>query len=75
MEEGLRRVEIRFELPAEEVQVLDGHCHATGEDRTTVMRRLLREWSSSEHKRAIMICRTAGGNTAAPEAQRKGTGS
>lgn len=74
MEEGLRRVEIRFELPAEEVQVLDGHCHATGEDRTTVMRRLLREWSGAEHKRAIMICRTAGGNTAAPDSGRKGGG-
>lgn len=67
------RTELRIELPPEEVAVLAGHCQATGLDRTSVVRRLLREWSEQRLHEAIVICRVAGCNPAAPEPGR-GTG-
>jgi len=52
--------EISFEVHPTECAVLDGYCQATGLKRTTVMRRLLREWSDRKHREAIMVCRVAG---------------
>jgi Ribbon-helix-helix protein, copG family len=66
------RTELRVELPAEEVAVLDGHCQATGRDRTHVVRQILREWSDAELHRAIVICRVAGRHPADPEPNRSG---
>ena len=34
--------EIRFELPAADVSVLDGYCSATGKSRTDIMRAILK---------------------------------
>jgi hypothetical protein len=56
------RTEIRFELPIEEVSVLDGYCSATGKGRTDVLRYLLKDWSDRRLHEAIAICRTAGVN-------------
>jgi hypothetical protein len=55
-----RTTEISFELPAEEVAVLDGYANATGKKRTAVFRQILREWSERKHHEAMMICRVAG---------------
>ena len=52
--------EIRFELPRDELAVLDGFVQATGKSRGEVMRELLREWSDQKKHEAILICRTAG---------------
>lgn len=62
-----RTTELRIELPAEEVAVLDGFCAATGENRTVVLRRLLREWSGKKLHEATVIVRVAGVDPAAPE--------
>ncbi len=62
--------EIRFEVPADEVAVLDGYCHATGKNRTDVIRGLLIDWSKSKLHEAIMICRVAGANPTAPDTDR-----
>jgi len=59
--------EIRFELPRDELAVLDGFVQATGKSRGEVMRELLREWSDQKKHEAILICRTAGINPAGPE--------
>lgn len=64
--------EIRFEAPRDELAVLDGYCSATGQDRTAVMRRLLREWSDRKHHEAILICRVAGCNPTTSGQDRKG---
>ena len=74
MDDEVRRTELRFEVDADDCAVLDGHCQATGEDRSTVLRRLLRDWSVREKHRAIVILRVAGGNPAGPEARRSGGG-
>lgn len=65
-----RRTEIRFEVEADELAVLDGWCQATGQDRTTVVRKILREWSEREHHKAMVICRVAGCNPASSEGGR-----
>lgn len=65
-----RTTEISFELPVSEVGVLDGYCQARGLKRTTVLRRLLKEWSDEKHHEAILICRVAGHNPTAPGANR-----
>ena len=57
-----RIVEISFELPADEVAVLDGYCQATGKKRTPVFRKILKDWSDQKHREAMMICRVAGSN-------------
>lgn len=54
--------EIRLEVPAEELAVLDGYCSARGKARTEVIRTLLKQWSEEKHREAIVICRVAGIN-------------
>ena len=65
-----KTTEISFEVPADEVSVLDGYCSAHGIKRTTVFRRILREWSEKKHHEATVIVRVAGSKPAAPEADR-----
>lgn len=67
-----RTTEISFELPAEEVAVLDGYATATGKKRTAVFRQILREWSERKHHEAILICRVAGSNPEAVGSCREG---
>lgn len=62
--------EISLEVPAEEVAVLDGYCSAKGIKRTTVLRRLLREWSAEIHHVSTVVVRVAGSNPAAPAPDR-----
>ncbi len=69
-----RVTEISFELPADEVAVLDGYCQATGLKRTAVFRRILREWSERKHHEAILICRVAGCKPDGSGADRDGSG-
>ncbi len=61
------RTEVRFEVPSTELAVLDGFCSATGQDRTTVVRKVLREWSHRKHREARMIVRVAGDKPVQPE--------
>jgi len=65
-----KTTELRVEMPAEELTVLDGYCSATGQSRTTVMRRILLDWSDKKLHEAVLICRVAGVNPTAPEANR-----
>lgn len=63
--------ELRVELPSEEVSVLDGYCQGTHQDRTKVVRQILREWSMAKLHEATLICRVAGVNPTSPEQERK----
>lgn len=54
------RVELRVEVPKDEVAVLDGYCIGHGIDRTDVVRRLIREFSEKQLHVATVICRVAG---------------
>lgn len=65
------KTEISFEVDRDECSVLDGYCNARGVSRTTVMRKLLKEWSDEKLHEAIIVCRTAGVNPAAPGSARE----
>jgi len=67
---GPKRSEIRFEIPDEDLAVLDGFCAADNSDRTTVIRSILSEWSKSKLREATLICRVAGINPLSPDGQR-----
>jgi hypothetical protein len=57
-----RTTELRLELPASEVSVLDGYTQATGKTRTQVLRDILRMWSEAKLHEATLIMRVAGSN-------------
>lgn len=65
-----QQTELRIELPAAEVAVLDGYCQATGKSRSGVLRELLQTWSEQKHHEATVILRVAGHKPAAPECTR-----
>lgn len=65
-----RTTELRVELPAEELSVLDGYCQGSGTDRTKVVREILRKWSEHELHRATVILRVAGRNPGGSEGHR-----
>ena len=58
----LHHPEIRFEIPLEELAVLDGYCQGTGQDRTSVIKRILLDWSANQLHVSTLICRVAGVN-------------
>ncbi len=64
-------VEVRFDIPREDLEILDGYVAATGKSRTDVMRGLLGDWSRQKRHEAILICRTAGINPREVEGDRK----
>lgn len=59
--------EIRAEIPAEELAVLDGYCMANGKNRTEIIVGLLKEWSKQKLHESILICRVAGINPTDPD--------
>ena len=65
-----RTTEIRMELPAIEVSVLDGYVQATGKTRTQVLRDILKLWSDAKFHEATLIMRVAGRNPITPEGGR-----
>ncbi len=74
MPAGRDQPPVSVEIPADEISVIDGYCNATGLSRTTVVRRILREWSGAKHREAILICRVAGSNPDASVTDRERTG-
>lgn len=65
------RIELRVELPAVDVSVLDGYCNATGRSRADVVRSILNDWSVARIHEAKVICRVAGVNPFDAEDGRK----
>lgn len=62
--------ELRFEVPTDELAVLDGYCQATGADRTHVLKQIIADWSGKQLHVATLICRVAGVNPTDPEPNR-----
>jgi DNA integrity scanning protein DisA with diadenylate cyclase activity len=63
--------EIRFETDAQDVAVLDGYCHATGQCRTEVLKSILSDWSEKKLHESILIVRVAGVNPTEPDTKGK----
>lgn len=66
--------EVRFELPADELAVLDGYCSATGKARTDVIKVLLADWSARKLHEATIVLRVAGRTPTRSESDRSQTG-
>lgn len=64
-------VEIRLEMPRDEIAVLDGFVNATGDSRAEVIRGILGEWSAKQRRIAISVCRTAGINPRDADTERR----
>jgi hypothetical protein len=64
------RTEIRFEIPLDELAVLDGYCQGTGQDRTHVLKSIIGDWSVKQLHVSTLICRVAGVNPADSEGHR-----
>jgi DNA integrity scanning protein DisA with diadenylate cyclase activity len=62
--------EIRIEVEAHAVAVLDGYCSATGKCRTEVLNNILKEWSEKKFHEATVILRVAGCNPTVSESER-----
>lgn len=58
----MNRTEIRFEVEAQELSVIDGYCSGTGKCRSEVIRFILSEWSKNQLHIATLVCRVAGVN-------------
>ena len=63
-------VELRLDVPAHEIAVLDGFCSAQSRSRAEVVREILAKWSAARVHEASLICRVAGINPLAPDAAR-----
>lgn len=66
--------EIRFDVPADELQVLDGYCQATGKHRVDVLRELLSKWATDKLHESIVVCRMAHVNPLVMESERSPAG-
>lgn len=66
-----KKTELRVELNADEVSVLDGYCAGSGQERTKVIREILKEWSAKQWHISTMVLRVAGRNPALSEGDRE----
>lgn len=66
----MSKTEIRFEIEADELSVLDGYCAATGKHRPEIFRELLKAWSDQKLHESIMVCRVAQVNPTDTETHR-----
>jgi hypothetical protein len=65
--------ELRVEIPADDLSVLDGYCSATGKGRTDV-KALLADWSARKLHEATIVLRVAGRTALRSESDRSVTG-
>jgi len=59
--------EIRFEMPDDDMAVIDAYCSATGRCRTEVIRDVLSIWAKDKLHEATLIMRVSGRNPMRPE--------
>ena len=71
----IQMAEIRFELPADDLAVMDAYIQAKGGSRTSIVSGLIRDWSASKEREAIMILRVLGRNPNDPAPARSRSGS
>lgn len=62
--------EVRFEAKRETIDVIDGYYAGTGKCRTGVINDLLEQWAKNKLYEATLVCRVAGINPMATDADR-----
>lgn len=66
--------ELRFEMPNEDVAVIDAYCSATGRCRTEVVKEILAIWAKDKLHEATLIMRVSGRNPVRSECDSGHTG-
>lgn len=62
--------EMRFDIPLEDMAVLDAYCTCNSMSRTAVISKLLLDWTKAKRYEAMMVCRVAGINPMTSESDR-----
>jgi hypothetical protein len=65
--------ELRVDIPADELQILDGYCMATGKSRLDLVRDLIKKFTDDQLHVAMMVCRVARINPLESERDRNTT--
>lgn len=66
--------EVRIDIDAQELSVMDGYIQATGSNRTKIIGELVKKWAADKLHESIVVCRMARVNPLAVEPGRHGDG-
>jgi hypothetical protein len=67
--------EVRIDIDAQELAVMDGFIQATGSNRTKIIGDLVKKWAADKLHESIVVCRMARINPLERDADRHGDGS
>lgn len=51
--------EVRIDIDADELAIMDGYISASGSNRTKIITELVRNWSKEKLHESIVVCRMA----------------
>lgn len=66
--------EVRIDIDAQELSVMDGYIQATGSNRTKIIGELVKKWAADKLHESIVVCRMARVNPLAVESGRNSGG-
>lgn len=64
------KTDLRIEVPADSLAVVDGFCQATGRHRNEVVAQIIADWSEARLHESMVICRMVRVNPLASDAAR-----
>jgi hypothetical protein len=67
--------EVRIDIDAQELAVMDGYIQATGSNRTKIIGDLVKKWAADKLHESIIVCRMARVNPLERDSDRHGDGS
>jgi hypothetical protein len=67
--------EVRIDIDAQELAVMDGYIQATGSNRTKIIGDLVKKWAADKLHESIIVCRMARVNPLEQDTDRHGNGS
>lgn len=62
--------EVRIDIDAEELAIMDGYISASGSNRKEIITELVRKWSADKLHESIIVCRMARVNPLEMESDR-----
>jgi hypothetical protein len=62
--------EVRIDIDAQELAVMDGYIQASGSNRTKIIGELVRKWAADKLHESIVVCRMARINPLATDTER-----
>lgn len=67
--------EVRIDIDAQELAVMDGFIQASGSNRTKIIGDLVKKWAADKLHESIVVCRMARINPLAQDSERHADGS